>query len=330
MMKAIVCPRYGAPEVLVQVEMEKPPPKDHEVLIKIHATTVTVADTRIRAFKIPPSFVIPAAFILGFRRPKKAVLGVELAGEIEAIGKEVTLFKKGDQVFAATLFGFGAYAEYKCLPETATIAIKPTNCTFEEAAALPVGARTALHYLRKAGVDAQSVQGVQKKKILVYGASGSVGTYAVQLAKYFGAEVTAVCGSTNLALVKSIGADKVIDYTATDFVKQLETYDVIFVAIDKIPFSICNQLLDKNGTYLNVTKPLKSVHMMWTSLVSRKKIIVGQNPSEKAEDLIFLKELVEKGVLKPVIDRIYPFEQMVDAHRYVDQGHKKGNVVVTL
>ncbi len=322
-MKAIVCTAYGPPEVLQIKEVEKPVPKDHEVLIKILATTVTVADFRVRSFTVPPSFWIPARLILGIRRPKKPILGVELSGEIEALGKEVKRFKKGDMVFAATLASFGAYAEYVCLPEDGPIVLKPTNITHEEAAAIPIGALTALHYLRKGGIKPQ-------QKVLIYGASGSVGTYAVQLAKYFGAEVTGVCSSVNLALVKSIGADKVVDYAEANFTDRLEKYDLILLAVDKFPFSICNQLLNENGVYLNVTAPVKSFQMLWISMTTNKKIIVGESPPYKTEDLNFLKQLVEAGTVKPVIDRKYTFDQIIDAHRYVDQGHKKGNVVVTV
>jgi NADPH:quinone reductase-like Zn-dependent oxidoreductase len=246
---------------------------------------------------------------------------MELAGEIESVGKDVRRYKQGDQVFAATLVDFGAYAEYKCLPEDAAISNKPSNVTFEEAAALPIGARTALHYLRKANVQ-------PGQKVLVYGASGSVGTYAVQLAKYFGAEVTGVCSTRNVGLVKSLGADKVIDYTMEDFSNNGETYDVIFEAVDKSSFSACMRALKEDGIYLNVTTPLPNIQMLWAKMTSSKKIFLGENPPESAEDLIFLKELVEAGKLKPVIDRSYPLEQIVEAHKYVDNGHKKGNVVI--
>ena len=322
-MKAVICTKYGPPEVLQIQEVAKPVPKDNEVLIKVHATTVTAADFRIRSFTIPPSFWLPARLMLGITKPRKPILGTELAGEIESVGKDVKLFKKGDPVFAATLMSFGGYAEYVCLPEDGPIAIKPATISYEEAAAIPIGARTALHHLRKGEIK-------KDQKILIYGASGSVGTYAVQLAKYFGAEVTGVCSSTNLALVKSIGADKVIDYTATDFEKRLEMYDMIVVAVDKFPFSTCNRLLNENGVYINITAPFKSFPMIWTALTTNKKIITGQNSPEKAHDLVFLKKLVEEGVLKPVIDRKFPLEQIVEAHRYVDRGHKKGNVVVTI
>jgi NADPH:quinone reductase-like Zn-dependent oxidoreductase len=322
-MKAIVYHEYGSPDVLKLKEVEKPTPKDNEVLIKVYATTVTVADIRSRSFTVPLSFWFPARIALGFRKPKKAILGVELAGEIESVGKDVKLFKKGDQVFAATLISYGAYAEYKCLPEDAALSIKPSNSTYEEAAALPIGARTALHYLRKANIQ-------KGQKVLVYGASGSVGTYAVQLAKYFGAEVTGVCSTTNVELVRSLGADKVIDYTVEDFSKNGETHDVIFEAVDKSSFSACMKALKKEGIYLNVTVPLPGIRMLWTKMTSSKKLVLGENPPEKAEDLIFLKELVEAGKIKPVIDRCYPLEQIVEAHRYVDKGHKKGNVVITV
>lgn len=322
-MKAIVYTKYGPPEVLQLVEVEKPTPKDNEIRVKVVATTVTVADFRTRSFTVPRAFWLPARIALGFRKPKKEILGMELSGEVESVGKDVKRFKKGDSIFAATLVGFGAYAEYKCLPEDGAVAIKPHNITYEEAAAIPIGARTALFYLRKANI--QSGQ-----KVLIYGASGSVGTYAVQLAKYFGAQVTAICSTANIELVKSLGADKVIDYSAEDFSNNGKTYDVIFEAVDKSSFVACMKSLKKDGIYLNVAVPIPGIRMLWTKLTSKKKLFLGQNSPETAEALNFLKELVEAGKIKVVIDRCYTFEQIVEAHSYVGKGHKKGNVAITV
>ena len=324
-MKASVCTKYGPPEVLQLKEVAKPTPKDNEVLIKIHASIVEPTDCGSR--KGEPPY---ARLITGFAKPRHSILGCELAGEIAAVGKNVCRFKEGDQVFGATGLSFGAYAEYMCLPEDGVLAIKPTNMTYEEAAAATDGAPTALPFLRKGNI--QSGQ-----EVLIYGASGSVGAYAVQLAKYFGAEVTGVCSTANLEMVTSLGANKVIDYTREDFTKSGQTYDIIFDAVGKSSFSRCKGALKQKGIYLT-TVPTMAILLqtLWTSKmgIGSKKVAIeftGLRPSsERTEDLVFLKELFEKGKIKTVIDRSYPLEEIVEAHRYVDGGHKKGNVVITV
>jgi len=325
-MKAIVFTEWGPPEVLQLKEVEKPTPKDDEVLIKIYATAVTSGDYRARNLDVPTRIMgLFFGFYFGLRRPNVAILGNNLAGEIEAVGKDVKLFKEGDQVFGSTGEGFGAYAEYKCLPEEGDLVLKPANMTYEEAAAVPHGANSALYFLR----DKANIQSGQK--VLIYGASGSVGTFAVQLAKYFGAEVTGVCSTTNLEMVKSLGADNVIDYTKEDFTASDQTYDVIYETVGKSSFSRNISALKNNGTYLAGNPPGISsiVKMQWTSMRGSKKILFGAAPGDK-EGLIFLKELIEAGKVRSVIDRTYPLEQTAEAHRYADKGHKKGNVAITV
>ena len=312
-MKAIVCTKYGPPEVLQLAQVEKPVPKDNEVLIKVCAASVTVSDCFVRSGKVNILLWIPMRIFVGFRRPRHPVLGLELAGEIEATGKEVKRFKKGDQVFAFTGKRFGAYAEYTCLPEDglcmpqdSIMTLKPSNVTYEEAAAAPSRGTLALYFLKKGNIQ-------KEQKVLIYGASGGVGTFAVQLAKHFGAEVTGVCSTTNLELVRSLGADKVIDYTKEDFTKKGELYDFVFDTVGKRKSSklklLCKEALTPNGKYMSVD---------------------DERPKMPVEYLVSLKELIEAGKVKPFIDRCYPLEQIAEAHRYVEEGHKKGNVVITL
>jgi len=306
-MKAIICTKYGPPEVLQIREVEKPVPKDDEVLIKIYATSVTASDCIIRGFKLPVKMWIPARLALGLIKPRKSILGLVLSGEVEKAGENVKQFKKGDKVFAHTLFQFGAYAEYICIPETSAITLMPFNTSFEEAAAIPYGGTLALYYLKKANIQ-------KGQKVLIYGASGAIGTSAIQLARHFDAEVTGVCSTANMELVWSLGADTVIDYTKEDFTNTGKQYDILFDAVGKKKSShlLYKKALNPNGKFISVD---------------------DDSPGKQAvckANLIILKELTEKGILKPVVDRIYPLDQTKEAHRYVDKGHKKGNVILTI
>lgn len=320
-MKAIVYTEYGPPDVLQLKEVAKPVPNDNEVLIKVYATTVTTADGMMRRGES-----LVSRIILGLRKPRRKfkIPGLEIAGEIEDTGQDVKRFRKGEQVYGFTGFGPGAYAEYKCMPEEGSLVIKPTNMTYEEAAAVVDGALTALFFL-KDKADIQSGE-----KVLINGASGSIGTFAVQIAKYFGAEVTGVCSTANLELVKSLGADKVIDYTKEDFTRNCEAYDIIFDTVGKSSFARCKGSLKKNGRYVvTVMGLVPLVQTIWTRVIGSKKVIFTMSV-EKTEALVFIKELIEAGKLKPVIDRHYPLEQIAEAHKYVEKGHKKGNVVITV
>jgi NADPH:quinone reductase-like Zn-dependent oxidoreductase len=326
-MKAVIWTKYGPPDVLQFGEVEKPAPKDNEVRIRIHATTVTAGDCEMRNLQFPLFLSIPMRLYVGVTKPQRVtILGQELAGEIESAGKDVKRFKEGDQVFAATGFTLGAYAEYICLPEESedgVLALKPSNLTYEEAAAVPTGGLEALHFLRKANIQ-------NGQKILINGSGGSIGTFGVQLAKHYGAEVTAVDSGEKLDMLRSLGADRVIDYTKEDFTKSGQTYDVILDVVGKASYSGSVKALKENGFFLIANPRLSSMlRGRWTSMTSNKTVFLGA-ASRKTEDLLFLKELIEAGRIKPVIDKSYPLEQMAEAHRYVEKGGKKGNLVISV
>ncbi|MEO0468912.1 MAG: NAD(P)-dependent alcohol dehydrogenase [Bacteroidota bacterium] len=320
-MKAVICTAYGGPEVLHMRHILKPEPKAREILIRTRATSVTHADFRIRSFTIPPPFGLPYRLVLGINKPRNPILGVELAGEVEAVGPEVNRFQPGDAVLAQSLKRFGGYAEYICMQESELIVPKPERISFQEAAAIPTGARTALHYLRKANIQ-------PNQRMLIYGASGSVGSYAIQLARQMGAEVTAVCSRQNFDMVESLGADEAVDYQQHNWFMKIGKFDVVLVAVDKCPFVICNDLLVEDGTYMNISTPVPEPAMIWTRMTSAKKIFSGETPPQSEEDLQYLAQLVAEKKLIVHIDRSYPLDQIVAAHRYVDTGRKRGNVVI--
>lgn len=323
-MKAIIWTNYGPPDVLQLQEVERPVPKDNEVLIRIRAATVIAGDCEMRGLKFSPFLGLAIRTYAGFQKPKRiTILGQELAGEIEAVGKDVSKFKAGDQIFATTGLRMGAYAEYTCLPERGALAIKPTNMSYEEAAAVPVGGLEALHFLRKGNIH-------KGQTVLINGAGGSIGTIGVQLAKHFGAEVTAVDSSEKLEMLRSIGADHVIDYTQEDFTQSGQTYDIIFDVVGKSPFSRSLRSLTPNGRYLIGNPSLaKKMRGRWVSKRNGKQVFADA-ADHKAEDLIFLKDLIEAGALKSIIDRCYPLAEIAEAHRYVETGRKAGNVVISV
>jgi NADPH:quinone reductase-like Zn-dependent oxidoreductase len=307
-MKAMVTTKYGSPDVLQIMEREKPIPEDNEVLIKIHTTTVSVGDVKMRGLNIPPVQKLAARLFLGFTKPKKDILGMELAGEVEAVGADVTKFKIGDRVFASTFWeGLGGYAQYKCMPEDGMLAIIPENMSYKDAVPVLGGGVTAAKILKKGNIK-------PGQKVLIYGASGNVGTYAVQIAKYLGAEVTGVCSTKNLEWVKELGCDKVIDYTQEDFTKSGDIYDIVFDAVNKMVSSQRKVSLSETGIYLNVDKDSGGV---------------GKS-KDHIEYLVFLRELMEAGKLRSIIDSTYPFEQIPKAHTYVETGRKRGSIVITV
>lgn len=317
-MKAIVYTQYGSPEVLQLKEVEKPLPKDNEILLSVKATAVNSGDWRLR--KADP-FAVRLFF--GLTKPKLNILGSVFSGDVESVGKDVKLFKVGDKVFGHTDMNFGAYADYICLPENGTLALKPNSLTHTEAAVIPFGGMAAFHFIKKAGIK-------PGQKVLIYGASGAVGSTAIQLAKYFGANVTGVCSTSNMDLVKSLGADKVIDYTKEDFTKNGEAYDVIFDTVNKISFSRSVKSLNKNGLLILSAAGLSEMlRGFWTSMTTSKKVLTGVI-SHTAEDINLLKKLIETEKLKPVIDKTFPLELMAEAHTYVEKGHKKGNVAISI
>ncbi len=328
-MKAMVWTKYGSPDGLQLKEVEKPNPKDDEILVKVHATTVTAGDSELRRLKLPLMLSFHMRLYVGLTKPTRiTILGQELAGEVVEVGKDVELFKKGDQVFGTTGFGFGAYAEYICLSGNpnemqGALAIKPTNMSYEEAAAVPTAGFEALHFLRHADIQ-------PRQKVLIFGAGGSIGTFSVQLAKHFGAEVTAVDSAGKMEMLRSIGADHLIDYTQQDFTENGETYDIIIDVVGKKSFSRRLKSLERNGHYFLANAGLSHLILgKWTSMTSSKKVVIGA-ASQTKKDLLILKELIEAGKVSSVIDRRYPLEQIPEAHRYVETGRKIGNVVITV
>ena len=322
-MKAVVYHRYGGPEVLRMTEVATPVPKADEVLIRIHATTVNSADWRVRSLEVPAGFGLLSRLALGIRGPRQPILGTELSGVVASVGRDVTTFKAGDAVFAFPGVRMGCHAEYRCMAQDAAVALKPANLSHAQAAALSFGGTTALHFFRKARLGAG-------KSVLVNGASGAVGTAAVQLAKHFGAEVTAVCSGRNAAMVTSLGADHVIDYTKEDFTRNGRAYDVIIDTAGTAPFARSRASLRDGGQLLVVLGGLRDLLRIPLVALTDSRKAIGGTATATAEDLRLLADVAERGELKPVIDRTYRFEEIVEAHRYVDTGRKTGSIVITL
>ena len=331
-MKAIVRTEYGTPDVLHLTEMEKPAPKDNEILVRVYATSVNFGDLMARDFKavsprkfnMPFFLWLPAKIAFGLGKPIITVLGSELAGEVEAVGRDVTKFKTGDQVFAYLGMNMGANAEYVCIPESGSVALKPSKLSYEEAATLPYGAIMATSLLGKANLQ-------PGQKVLINGASGGIGSMAVQLAKYYGAEATGVCGTPRLEFVKSLGVDKVIDYTREDFTQNGETYDLIFDILGRSSFSQVRRSLKSDGIYLLSSFKMKALlDMLWTSLTGSKQKVICAFANETPENLAFVKKLVEEGRIKAIVGKSFSMEQAAEAHRYVEQGRKQGHVVITI
>jgi NADPH:quinone reductase-like Zn-dependent oxidoreductase len=330
-MKAIIYTEYGAPDVLHLKDVDKPAPQDNEVLVRVHAAPVNYGDLAARNFKnitsgefhMPLPLLLLARMSFGLSKPKINILGSEFAGEVEATGKDVTLFKTGDRVFGYLGQRMGANAEYLCLPEDGSLAIMPANMSYAEAATIPYGAIMATNLLRQANLQ-------KGQKVLINGASGGIGSAAVQLAKYYGAEVTGVCGTPRLEYVKSLGADRVIDYTVEDFTQNGEIYDLIFDILGKSSYARCKNSLTQNGIYLLASFKMKPIfQMLWTKMAGSKKVICAM-ASEKPEDLVAVRELIEAGKYQAIIDRCFPMEQAAEAQRYAESGHKKGSVVITV
>ena len=322
-MRAIICTKYGDGQVLQIQEIEKPVPKSNEVLIRVKATSVTLYDSWSRSATAPPGFGILMRLATGIRKPRQAILGTELSGIVEAVGKDVSLFKNGDKVFAYRGMNLGAYVEYISLPEDSVMAVMPNNMSFEEAAAVQQGALTALYFLRNGDIK-------KDQRILIFGASGGVGSFAVQIAKYFGLEVTGVCSTSKIDFVKSLGADNIIDYTKEDFTKNGEIYDVILDTIGKTPIGRAQKRLTEKGSYLFTTFGVpKLIRILWLKIRSKKRVFMG-TLEETTEELIFLKELIEAGKIKVVIDKTFSIEQAAEAHQYLDSGNKKGHIIINM